>query len=220
MFGHNHFLRGAAVLLTTLACGWIGAPGYAQGSGGPPPPPVNLVDIGRPIMGADLPLPVLQQTLNLSSAQSARIDPILKQLGNAMRQVPPPPPDPAAIRATIARLHGLELDASNQMATLLSVDQQKALALLLKDANDFRLVGIPMPAGPALKLTPDQRGQIAKIADKAAQGIQQAINAGKAGGDVRPIVDQVTRILQQSHDAMLALLTNDQKRILGQFGGH
>src|SRR5260221_9827484 len=122
MFGRNHFLRGTAALLATLTCGWIGAPGYAQG-GPPPPPPVNLVDIGRPIMGADLPLPALQQTLNLSSAQSAQIDPILKQLGKAMQQVPPPPPDPAAIRATIAKLHGLELDASNKVVAVLSIDQ-------------------------------------------------------------------------------------------------
>ena len=116
------------------------------------------------------------------------------------------------------KMKSLQQDANKQIEAALSADQKTKLTRLVKDSNDLRQVGIPIEAMATLKLTADQRKQIAAIAAKATSDTKAAMAKAQEADDPGAVWQNMGSIRRQAHDAAMAVLTDDQKAIVRRSG--
>ncbi|HEY3414822.1 MAG TPA: hypothetical protein VGM51_17420 [Armatimonadota bacterium] len=186
--------------------------------------------MGRPMGGgqvmtaANAPVQSLESALNLTAGQKTQILAIQQAFRQAVReQMPPPPadgngpPDPATMNAMMKKVQALDKTYSNQVVAVLTADQNKLLTRFLNDANDFRLVRIPPPAIPLLKLTDDQRASIHAIAVKARTALDAIFNQTPSDNQIGPDRAAMAQITRSAHESALAVLTADQKAIVAKF---
>lgn len=151
---------------------------------------------------ATLPIAQLKSALKLSDEQASKIDAIQKK-GNAdsraLRQ-PGQPPTPEIQQ----QMRDLSTKVNKDVEEVLTDDQKKKVAPLLKELGGYSLVGIPLTALDALKLTDDQKKKIAEISEKAQKDI-----AALAPEDRRT---KGREIRTTSREEAAKLLTDDQKK--------
>jgi hypothetical protein len=234
-------MKTMAMVAIALGCAALSGAALAQqeeGPGGPPPPggpggPPGRPGPGRPggpmgMMGPltvlQVPPPVLDRALQLTDDQKEKIRQIHQEFDQARRNLMPPPPepgspppDPATMRTAMEKMRALDREASQHIEALLSSDQKKALAKLLRSLNDFRTVGIPQEVVPQLKLTEDQMQKIDAIAQKAEKAIQQILQQAQQGGGPRAVREKIMPIQREAHEAAMALLTDSQHAQLDAF---
>ncbi|MCC6729989.1 MAG: hypothetical protein IT208_11690 [Chthonomonadales bacterium] len=78
----------------------------------------------------------------------------------------------------------------------------------MSDTNDFRAVGIPPEAGPALELTGKQRARLGAIAARARKEIGEALDATR--DELRGGQRRVGEAMRSAHEAAMKVLTAEQ----------
>jgi len=181
---------------------------------GGPPPFMGMMGPGMPPTALQVPMPVLASALKLTPSQQKAVEAARKSFGDGMRAAmrPPapggPPPGRDAMAAMMTRMRKLEAGANGKIAAVLSADQKRALAALLRDIGDFRTVGIPGEAGPQLKLTAKQRQAIGAVAAKTRKARQAAMAKAPSPWEAGPAMMEIGR---KAHDQAMALLTGPQR---------
>ncbi|HLV79370.1 MAG TPA: Spy/CpxP family protein refolding chaperone [Chthonomonadaceae bacterium] len=166
-----------------------------------------------------MPLPFLEAGLKLTDDQKAQIAQIQQQFRKQMRaQMPPPPgpgeggpPDLATMRANREKGRALEQQATHRIEGVLTSDQKAALPGLLDEARALQGAGIPLEAYSDLKLSADQRHQIAAIGKNIRQEMDQKRQAAEQSGDFQSMHEAMRSAHQQAHEKVLAVLTDSQR---------
>lgn len=148
-------------------------------------------------------LTYLKGAMNLDSDQLAKIKEIQTQLKKDVAPTTPPtPPDPVKLKDTIQK-------ADEAILALLKPEQKAMVAQILKEGEMMRAVGMQSAMIVILKLTTEQKKQIAQIGE-ALQKDMRAL----------PREDRRTKGVElrtKAHDDALKLLTDDQKKTLEQY---
>jgi hypothetical protein len=232
----------SSVAVSSLLLGALFGPGVsAQGPGDPgeppgrpfgPPPggPGGPMGPPRHISPVDLPLNVLARELMLTAGQKAQIAPIQEQFQQTRRELMPPPPEPGSpppdwesMRAGMEKLHAQEQRVSDRIQAILSLEQKQALPSLLKGIEALRAAGLPPTLYHDLKLTADQKKQIAAIGaslpDTPAPRGSAERPHGRPGAVPPPPgpPDGFRELRQQTREKVLAVLTAEQRKSLEEY---
>jgi len=208
-------------------------PGGPGGPGGPPPggPGGPGGPRGRGMSAVNVPAAALAADLKLTTTQQEKIDKIQKQFQQDRSKLMPArpeqgadptdqggaPPDPETMRANFEKLSSLERQASKQIDTVLTADQKKALPIALKNIQSLRMAGIPAEVLGDLKLTADQKKQIASVVEKSQQSMRQKMEDARQSGDFENMRAVMTESREAMHNAAMAKLTADQKTIVEDY---
>jgi hypothetical protein len=218
---------GLTVVALTVVLGVAAAAQEPFGGGGPGGPGGRR-DPGRqggpmsqmaPVTAVDLPLPLITKALKLTNDQKTQVQAIQKTFRDAMRLCMAPPEQDAAppgevdMKAMMDKVAAARSAANRNVEALLTADQKSQLTTLLKDTNDYRAVGFPANVGDALKLTTEQRTQIASLAAKVRSATKNALAKTQASRESR---DTLRNAIRQAHNSALALLTAEQRATLAK----
>ena len=227
----------ADVRLAALLLGTICIPSaFALAQGGPPPGPDQ--GQGRPPFGgpprfgggqrgasvAQIPVSALTAALNLTADQKSKIDSIQKDAQQQRRSLMTPPdqgaggpPDPEQMRANFDKMRSLDQQTKANIEAVLTDDQKQALPGFLKEVETYRSTGIPLEVYGDLKLTVDQKQQIAAVAKKAQQDMQAKMEAARQSGDFQSMRSAMDQNRQTTHAKAMAVLTADQRATVKKY---
>ncbi len=179
--------------------GGFGGPGRLGGrrSGGP-----------RPISVSMIPAKALAEALGLSSDQTTKITAIQDSVRAERQKLMPapgvqpggPPPDRETMQANREKMRTLDQKATGDIEAVLTTEQKSALPELLKILNALGRAGVPPEVAGDLKLTADQRRQLAAL-------------PGGPGGPP-PSRDGMGQGRREADEKVMAILTADQKKIV------
>ncbi|HZO87339.1 MAG TPA: hypothetical protein VFB38_03305 [Chthonomonadaceae bacterium] len=220
------------VLLIALALIAVATLALAQPPGGPPggPPPGPGPGFrfggpgGRGLSPVHAPLSALEAGLKLTATQKDKIAQIQAQFQKLRRDLMPPPPDqggpppdPETMRANFQKMFRLERQASQQIATVLTSEQKSALPAVLKDIGTLRAAGIPAALMSDLKLTADQKHQIASLVAKAQQTLREKMDEARQSGNFEALREIVMQSRQETHEKAMAVLTEGQQTLVENY---
>jgi Spy/CpxP family protein refolding chaperone len=178
----------------------------------------------RPPTATEVPMPVLQKELALSDAQVVAVEEIQNNLREARRELMPRrepgagPPDMSQMRTMMEKMRSLNEEAGKQIEAVLSPEQKRKLATLLKTMDDYRVAGLPYEAAPVLKLTADQSQKLAAIAAKARKALKPIADKMQAGqADMRENFQAMGEAMRPIRAETMAMLTAEQKAALQKF---
>lgn len=172
---------------------------------------------------ANMPIAYMTMALGLKDEQKTKIQAIQDKVRTDMQDLRKPDengqrPDRATLQPKITALND---QAKKDIEALLTPEQLKKSATLIKTAGIYNSVGIPLGVVADLKLTADQDTKIAAIAADAQKAdVTMQKDMADAQGD-----DQKTQDLRQARqaarkatqDKALAVLTDAQKTMLTQY---
>jgi uncharacterized membrane protein len=169
----------------------------------------------------DLPPAVLQAGLKLTDSQKTKIARIQEKFQQARKDLMPlpeeAPPDPESMRDNMEKLRSLHQQATKDIEAVLTTSQKKAIPTVLREIQALRMAGIPAELLGTLKLSDDQRKQIASIVQQAQQETRQKMDAARQSGDRNAMRDIMEQSRQDIHDKAMAVLTDDQKAQVEKF---
>ena len=117
---------------------------------------------GRQVTVAMVPVSALATELNLTADQKTKLTDIqtkYQDAAKALRPAPGTPPDPANRQ----KMMDLTRQANQDMEVVLNDTQKQKLPETLQEFSTVRAAGIPLEVYSDLKLTDDQKRQIADI---------------------------------------------------------
>ena len=132
---------------------------------------------GRPrraVSIADVPASVLAAELDLSADQKAKVLQIRQQVRKQREALLPRPgggdegsmPDPEEMRSRMTKLRDQEKKAGDDIQAVLTAEQKTAASRLLKSLQALQEAGLPTLLYTDLKLTADQKKQLASMGGK------------------------------------------------------
>lgn len=156
---------------------------------------------------ATVPLANLKAGLQLTDEQAKKIEDIHKKANADARALRQPGQPPSA--ETMQQMREIGTKADKEIESLLTDEQKKKAAPLVKELGAYASVGLPPAALEALKLTDDQKKKIMDIAAKLQK-------------DVAALPQEEQRqkgreIRQASRAETTKLLTEEQKKELEKF---
>ncbi|MCX6379762.1 MAG: hypothetical protein NT023_09860 [Armatimonadetes bacterium] len=151
-----------------------------------------------------IPIASLKSSLQLTDEQATKIEAIQKKASadtRALRQ-PGQPPSPESLQ----QIRDIGMKATKEVESLLTDDQKKKVAPLVKELGGYQSIGIPLTVLDALKLTDEQKKKIGEIIEKAQKDIKALPQEEQRqkGREIR----------QASREEAAKLLTDDQKKEL------
>ena len=199
-------IRTSWMTALALLCLFAGTVANAQDNNAPRP---NQGRGGRRDRNAHLStvsLAYLKVTLSLDKDQESKIKDIQDQLRKDTA------PDPAATPPTPLdpeKLKELTKKADEAIQALLKDDQKALVVQSLKDADILRSVGLQLPMVSVLKLTEEQKKQIATIAENVQKETRELPREERRtkGAELR----------KKAHEEALKLLTEDQNKAMEQY---
>jgi len=220
-----------AVSVTSFAQAQPGAGGGRQGGG-------QRRGGGFQLSVATVPASILASELGLSDAQKTKIKTIQDKLAEDLKPLTPkpgdPPPDQQTAQENRTRRNELTQNAVKDIEAELNETQKTKWPDVQKSLQGITMVGIPVGALDELKLTPDEKTKIAKIADEASksqQGTMQQMREARQNMDqqkMQELGQEMQKNMTKAHEDATAVLTADQKKSLEaylkahpqpQFGG-
>jgi Spy/CpxP family protein refolding chaperone len=209
----------AGAVLTLL----VGAPALAQ----PPPGGGPGFGFGGGQFGgggsvSSAPIAALEVGLKLTAEQKTKIIDIQKQTTTDRNKMMQElrnggQPDQAAFQAFMQKMQTMNKEADKKITDLLTPEQKKLLPAVLKDIQTLSAVGIPAPTMGDLKLTDDQKKKIADIAAASQKTMQEKMQEARQSGDFQAIREIMMTNRKETHDKALAVLTEDQKKIVAKY---
>jgi len=208
--------------------GGPGGPGGPGGFGGGPGGPG-----ARSLTVAEVPVHVLAIELNLTDDQKSKIESTEKDIQSQRRDLfgsPGERPDPDQMQANFEKMRALDKSAQAKVEAILTSDQQAEVKPLLKSLGTLRPVDIPIELYSDLKLTDDQKSDIADLAASNRKAMQAAFSQGRDGGfdQVRTAMDNVrtktdaklkTILTEKQYDLIEAYRQKHPRRTFGGPGG-
>jgi Spy/CpxP family protein refolding chaperone len=185
----------------TAALMIVGAAAFAQAPQGARPGGQNR-RAGRQVSLATVPVDALKKLLNLTDEQATKIKGIQDTYQADIRALRPAPgtqPDPT----TRQKRAELTRKASEDIQNVLTTEQKEKMKNLVKEIGPLMAAGIPVGVIPNLKLTDDQKKQIAAIV-KETQDKRQALTPEERRSQGR-------QLMQDARAKIQALLTDAQK---------
>lgn len=210
----------ATVLLTSAIS--VGAIAQGAAGGGPGGGGGGRGGFGRAVSIATLPSNYLTWALNLKSDQRTKIEEIQKKANGEVRALRQPDasgqqPDRAVIGQKMKEITD---QAKKDIEAVLNSDQLKHEEDVVKEAGHFNAVGIPLAVVPELKLTANEKSQLADLGAEAAKSRQELMKqfAGvRQSGDQQKIQEMRTAMQaarKETQDKAEAILTASQKATL------
>jgi hypothetical protein len=184
----------AALMLLSVA-----APAQERRQGG------RRQGLGR-ITLAQVPAPVLETALKLNAGQKTKIADIQAKYQEATRALRPQnggQPDRETQRANAQKRQQLSQQASQEIEAILNAEQKSKVPGALEELGQLRRAGVPLEIAHELKLTDEQKRQIAAIA-RAAQDKMQGMSPEERREKGR-------EMMQEAGTKMQEVLTTEQK---------
>ncbi len=198
-----------------------GPGGFGHGPGGPG------MRGGRQLTVVTIPAAALTAGLKLTDDQAAKISAIQDAVKTQRDTLMPrpaegqAPPDRETMQANFDKLRSGEAKAKADIEALLTDSQTAKLPAFLKEMSLLQRAGIPAEVYAELKLTTDQKSQIASLVkqaqanapappprDGSGDGPPPPMGGGRGGRGGPGGLDKATR------DKVMAVLTSDQQQIL------
>lgn len=151
-----------------------------------------------------VPAEVLAQELKLTEGQKDQVSKIQEKLASDVKALRPK--GVALDTSARDKIRDLNQQASKDILALLTADQKKKLPAVLREMGGLRMAGIPLRALGELKLTADQKKQIAGYVKDAQAGLKD-LSAADRRVKMRDAMKDVASKTQ-------AILTADQKKVL------
>ena len=172
---------------------------------------------------ANMPMPYLTTKLGLSDEQKTKIQAIQDKVRTDMQDLRKPDengqrPDRATLQPKITALND---QAKKDIEAVLTPEQLKKSADLVKTAGIYNAVGIPLGVVADLKLTADEDTKLAAIAADATKAdATMQKDMADAQGDQQKMQDLRTArqtARKATQDKAMAVLTDAQKTMLTQY---
>jgi len=165
---------------------------------------------------AMVPVEVLGAELKLTEGQKTQIQKIQDDYQAKLRELMPrrepgaqPGQQPQRDPARMQELRELSRKASEDIEAVLNDEQKKKLPEVLRGITALRSAGLPLQALGVLKLTPEQRTQIAEMVQKEMEGLR----------DLQPEErrTKMREVMQGLREKVGAVLTEEQKKALAKW---
>jgi len=110
-----------------------------------------------------------------------------------------------------------EQAAIKSIEAILTDTQKQALPTVLKQFSAFQPAGIPLEIADTVNLTSVQRLKIAALVEAARAADRKTMDAARESGDFESVREAMQESRKAVHEAALEVLTDVQKKTIGDF---
>jgi len=165
----------------------------------------------------------VQAELKIDEDQKKELESIAKEMGEARRALMPAPadggrPDMTKMRELMPKMADIQTKFEGKLEEVLDPKQMDRLLGLFVQRDEIRTLSNAMVAAK-LKITDEQKAELAKIEKAAGEAMMSAFaggGGGGAGGDMR---EKFQAMRKENEEKTMSVLTAEQKKTMEDMKG-